>query len=558
MSNEATVAFSGDASGILKAYKEIDAAEENHKKKIREGVTAAREAAAEERRLKREAEGLTKANETAQERYNRRIAEAKKHVDAGRISQETYNRELARQRDLANGASTSTSTLTGTIASLATGLGSVTAAFTAAAMQQERFREQTEQSVMSLDEWSRKFAIQQGLTTLQTKDATRQILDVAQENAVTPEKAFSAATQLVSSGFNAPQETGTLDAFLKILASGNLGSSDPVQSIQAMSQFMSAFQMQKNGQNMMDIGVRMRGLFAGTDVQMSDMSNLAGAAPSLNQAGLSLEESLSAFTLLREQMAPGEASTKLRNVVQNLQVSGSQKDRVETLKSMGMKPEDVDFQGENLEGVLDNLRKGLSTLPPEQQVIAQAKLVEKENLGALVSLLSGQDKMQEFNVMQQDKAGFVLGVQTAQSGPNAAMRRKESKQAQMDLFRMDTASRRVLEKQAIEEEDRDYAESLGFLGIGDTIFNKVIRDPIIGMTGNRRMWITPEKRREMDRQQSGSFSADKLDAMLSGQGRTSDAIERQTQEMTRQSREQLTATRRASGSPLDANSRENR
>lgn len=92
-----TVSFTGDATSLLKAYADMDAA----RKKEALGLQALKkehnEAAKAERDAAREAEQIKSRALSAQDKYTAAVGRAKDLLDRNKISQKEYNAELERQ-----------------------------------------------------------------------------------------------------------------------------------------------------------------------------------------------------------------------------------------------------------------------------------------------------------------------------------------------------------------------------------------------------------------------------------------------------------------------------
>lgn len=95
-----TISFTGDATSLLKAYAEVDAAI----KKQAAALTALKkennEAAKAEREASREAEQIKKRAVSAEDQYTSAVGRAKELLEKNKISQKEYNHELERQKRL--------------------------------------------------------------------------------------------------------------------------------------------------------------------------------------------------------------------------------------------------------------------------------------------------------------------------------------------------------------------------------------------------------------------------------------------------------------------------
>lgn len=97
---EPQITFNGDATSMLKAYQQMDAARKREAEGLRELKKEYESAAKSERDAAREGEQIKQRNLTAQEKYTASITRLKELLDKGKITQQDYNRELDRQNQL--------------------------------------------------------------------------------------------------------------------------------------------------------------------------------------------------------------------------------------------------------------------------------------------------------------------------------------------------------------------------------------------------------------------------------------------------------------------------
>jgi hypothetical protein len=193
-------------------------------------------------------------------------------------------------------------------------------------------------------------------------------------------------------------------------------------------------------------------------------------------------------------------------------------------------------------------------------------------------ILSGNiDKIEEFNRLQQDRAGFVQGVQTAQTGVSAELTRVEVRGRIEELEREEAANRRAVQKRLLDEQDRENFQALEggfertFGGFALTL-GQWGRDTAILLGSDREQFIADRQRNEF---LGGSeFSEADLSrrigppAPAQDNGELVQAVQQQTSELQalRQQQHadadrQVQATRENKprpASPLDRQSRPNR
>ncbi len=419
--------------------------------------------------------------------FRKAVASLDRQKEKGLITSKQYQAELTREQaklsESTDGVSEKTGAFTGKLTALtAAGVGSVGIIQQMAAKLKELHSEMTS-DIEAFDKMSRKLQIQGSLTDAQRKDQSRHVGKVAFDAAVPIEKAFETATQLNSSGFADPVKGGSLNTALALMQSSNQIDGDAASFIKGSGQFMQAFGMQKNEQNLADLGIRMQGLFKSTDVQAGDLPDFAKAAPVLSGAGLTLEQSLSTLTALRETMNAGEASTGARNVVLKLQTAKAVGPAREGLASIGLKPEDVDIQGEGLKAALERLKAATAKLGEAERAQALTSIFGAENSPAASILMNSTGKFDRYAQMQREAAPtFIADVNTARSGSYATEVRANV-QKQMDSVKLEdeTTQQELMRKARVslrEQQSKQWAANGTVMGKLHAAANEVIRAPV--------------------------------------------------------------------------------
>lgn len=344
-------------------------------------------------------------------------------------------------------------------------IGGITGALQIATRYQKELRAAVVETALKMDELNRKHRVQAGLNDLEGEQASAKILDIAERNAVTSTDASAVTRQLVSSGYANPESSGTADAMLKILASSNLEAFRGEDMAKSMGQFLAAFGKEKNAANLLDLGVRTRGLFKSTDVQLSDLSDFAQAAPTFANSGVSLEDTLSTLAILREAEGPAQASTHARNMVGLMSTFAADKNKVKVLKKMNMKPEDVDLVGETIPEALARMKDGLATLKDdaERQIALKTLYGEDTRTGVSIAI-KGLDKFKAFGEYQRDEAGFQEGVRINQSGANAQLKRLEVRKERERLKYKERALEGALLREEFNRADEENSLDASAMG----------------------------------------------------------------------------------------------
>jgi TP901 family phage tail tape measure protein len=285
------------------------------------------------------------------------------------------------------------------------------------------------------DEATRKFRVQSGLRGLDAEEAQKKIFKNSEALGFTGEQGFSAATQLVSSGFSAKEASGeSLNAFLKVLAASNLTGKqiDPTELANAVTGYLTSQGKELNAKNVADVGQKVQALFKGSNIQLGDLPQLGKQGAAL-KLGLSTEEQFAAFaTLKNNAFDASSAATALKGIVVRLQ---SLKDpaQLKDLKRLGLEKSQVDLSGENLDTVLGRLQGGLGKVPEADRAGILKSLVGEEALSGLKTLIDQRGMIGQQLTLQRDTRGFESDVAEATSGRNAAERRLEIRNDQRRL-----------------------------------------------------------------------------------------------------------------------------
>jgi hypothetical protein len=290
---------------------------------------------------------------------------------------------------------------------------------------------QAEQATLKYDEMFRKFNVQSAKRGLEGAKNQNRILNAAEVNAFSSNEASAVATQLVSSGFSADEATGgSLDIMLKTIAASNLQGGDVTKLTESVTQFLTSQGQDLNAENLTRALVGAQRLFEGTNLQLADLSQLAGKGVGF-QGRASSQEVLAAFDVGRQVYGADTASTGLKIFGERLMGASEDDQRKDLLKRMKLKPEDVDMIGESFQTVLERLKGGIESLPEEQRKGVLDKFFGGEGAGFAQLLINDPEKIAQNVAIQNDTAGFDAAVEENTSGKAAATRRAQVRQERL-------------------------------------------------------------------------------------------------------------------------------
>jgi TP901 family phage tail tape measure protein len=317
--------------------------------------------------------------------------------------------------------------LIGRVGGLAAGWISVGSALNFVKAANQQAIKDMEDAATKHDDLQRKFRVTAGLRGLQAEAAQKSITTIATKNAVDAAQAYDAGTAMVSTGFSATEASGgSLHELLRFHAAMAASGKDVNYDTTAasISGYMESQGMTKTAGNVQKLGKFLFAMREG-NLQIEDLPFLAKEGAAL-ATGINPQEQLAGFTsLLDLKMNPESAATGMRNVVSRLQTAGGQSEKVAALESLGLKPEQVDFVGEDLNQVLATLAKATAAVPENTRNIALDKIVGDQARGALLALMSADQsgKFDKYVALTGQNNGYDDAITEMQSGRNAGIQR---------------------------------------------------------------------------------------------------------------------------------------
>lgn len=335
------------------------------------------------------------------------------------------------------------------VAGLAAGYFSVQAALSKALAVGREFSQEGLEASKKWDLLFREFAGQSNLRGGLLKQAESRIKQVGQEVGLDIENTARAATQMVSSGFSAQEASGeSLREFLRGFVASNLAGQqvDMRDLTQATASYLDAQQMEMKAENVRDVIQRVQALYKATNMNFADFSEFARESGPMRNV-LTTAEQIASYATLRQEMTAEEAATGLRNVTQRMRTAAGTKEKVDGLKMLGLRPQDVDMVGEDFMEAMKRLRDAWKKTAPEVQPIALKRIFEERGVAIAQKLMESLDKVAErIKLQAENKTQFEADAKFASQGVNAASRRQENERlAFMANSGRDTAELRFQE-----------------------------------------------------------------------------------------------------------------
>lgn len=393
---------------------------------------------------------------TPEEQHRDAVAQAKKALDQKLITQKEFDQELARQNQILRESkatqaeflnsgrqglqqmNVSARDVVATVTAMVGAYGLVQKAVSGVIAENHRLGQSITDTFRKLDQEELKLQIQAGFTPQQ---AQAQMPNIEKGLLKTPSTGVAGAiqlqTQLASSGFRkADVDSGdALQTVLDIKAATNqFGESmgDEKEAVLALSMYLKGLgNKAPTSGNIKDLGKQLVALFATSDIQFTDLKQLAPNAGTLKGFGLDDKEQLAGFSTLVDVMGGEKAATGLRNVVTRMATAAKSQERTDALKELGLKPTDVDISsakdGEKFIPTLEKMSRALKGKKTEDANRILAQLFGDEGQAAASELFNPEkiDLLKQRIVEQADNTAFDMGVKSFQESAYADRQRRQ-------------------------------------------------------------------------------------------------------------------------------------
>lgn len=325
--------------------------------------------------------------------------------------------------------------------------------------------EESEDAAKKQEFRRKRFQVQSGVGPLAAIDAQKDLRKIAEETATSNEDVTDIAVMLKSSGATdaAARGGGTKAIAEFIKAQGLKGDQVNAESFtDDITKFLLGTGQELNEANIEKLvkQLQSQGLKE-TKFKIPDLKFWAKEAQSLkNVGGMSPEDILAIAGQTSGALDPEHAGRQVREMVKNLAVAGSQKDRVEALKKIGLKPGDVDMKGETVEEAFARVRKGLDTIPEGDRAGILNKLVEGANIGEFYAFTEGAAETAKIKAGLSDSRSYEQDVKTMTTG---RVPTETKLQNQIENADADRGSYERLYRKAYEAELKDRQVSARYL-----------------------------------------------------------------------------------------------
>ncbi len=215
------------------------------------------------------------------------------------------------------------------------------------------------------------------------------MLQLAQTRRVAPMQSKEAIAALLGAGYSYDQAVtgGGADAVLRTLAATNATGKDVDTKglVDALTGHLSATGQEKTQENLLKAGMAVQGMFAATKLEIEDLQNLAPRAKNIYDATGLANEQIPILSQFKDVTTADVGATSFHTATLRLLGAKSNRRSSRAIDELGLKPEDVDFQGESFFDVQNTLAAAFERAGP--------------NAGRLKGTLFGNEGILAANVL---------------------------------------------------------------------------------------------------------------------------------------------------------------
>lgn len=301
----------------------------------------------------------------------------------------------------------------------------------------EVLEEQAEVTV-ALDQQFRHLAVQAGLKEAEKPEFQKKLFEIAEKYKTGDVGALTEiAAELIGGGVakeNVLESTESVVAGLR--ASGKqLNQLDPRMQAAALTAFAIAQTGKARGEvsadeiekavapELIDEYVKdVQGLFMKSKMQAADIQEFVntGGAAAAASAGVSAQESLAIFAMLRHVDDAQVAGTAMKNLFTKIQSLGAHKEKVAALAEIGLTPEEIDLEGEAPEEALGRLRDALANVGQAKRATILEQLFGNRGSQGISTLLNQAAEIQKYVGFAADRSAFESSLKEMTTGAAAA------------------------------------------------------------------------------------------------------------------------------------------
>ncbi len=299
----------------------------------------------------------------------------------------------------------------------------ISASIRGAMAENTRFGRQLQEVADKAQQEELKLQIQGGFTPAVLE---KQLPNIQKALLKTPSASYTEGlqlqTQLASSGFKAEdvKSGAALQATLDLKAATNeFGEQmgDVKESIGSLSQFLKGMGIaEPTAEQIRKSGGKLTQVFEPSQIQFSDLKNLAPIAAGLKSLNIDETTQFAAFSAMVDTAGGENAATYLKQTASGLRSASFNKQGQEGLDALKLKGEDIDLIGEDFPTALERLKGALSKVDERTQSKALSDIFGErvapnvQTFMTLIGTIRERMKSMEGNAFERNIGTFQESV----------------------------------------------------------------------------------------------------------------------------------------------------
>jgi len=312
-------------------------------------------------------------------------------------------------------------------ASFAAAVGVAGAAVAGLISKHKQLRAEVDLITISFDVEFTKFAVQAGLTRKELIEFQERFFELSKKFGIKPQIAAQASREFISQGGALAGVRGLPIERIIETAKTTSVTEGITDLTKAMVGTLRNLGQELNAENLKRLRDQITGLFARSVFQAADLAVLGRNIALLKKVGIQQETQFALFDISKSIAGdPSTGATAVKAAILNLATASTKPRLVQQLAAGGLKPEDIDLVGENIQTVLERLSKFSKQLEPERVLPFFKELAGKLFAGTLIGLIERRAEIPIRIASQRDPEATEIRLRTATTGPAVERTRLET------------------------------------------------------------------------------------------------------------------------------------
>lgn len=375
------------------------------------------------------------------------------------------------------GLSDEVGNLVGQWASVTAGISASVKILEAYVAMQNKLRGMESSATRTADKASRELANLAPGKAIET--VRNDILDLATRRRVGVPQAKDAAASLLGAGYSyddVMKKGGSGDAALRTLAATNASGKnvDVKEMVDSLTGFLDATGQSKSAGNLGGAGQAAQAMFATNKLEIADLQALAPRAANIYATTGLQNEQIAIMSQFKDVTTADIGATAFHGAVNRLGGAGNNRARTRALAELGLKPEDVDFQGESFFDVQARLAGAFDKAGPNADRLKQALFGDEAKLAGNVLFSSkGAALTQQRLAELKDTSGFNRAASTTEGSLEAKAAAADAEEVKQFFAKGDYVDPEIARK-ALMNRIKEAGGGAFYQTVGTTAFDASI------------------------------------------------------------------------------------